>query len=225
MATDIRSTCERLVESAATLFGERGYRATTVGAIEEAAGLSPRAGAFYRHFPGKEAVLSAVIDQWVSDVRRFPDELAALLPLEDLRDELRVIARGTMQILDRQRPLFQALAKDPSAMPGLIERVHRDLVSVGYEQMAVSFRSQLRRRGADPSKAEVLAAVALSSLAHFHQDDALYGAPPGGVSRDAFVDAWIRTWDSALADRAPRPTDRTGSSRPTRRPPGPSKTR
>ncbi len=197
-------TRERLILAAAALFGELGFRATTVGAIEDAAGLSARSGAFYRHFPSKEAVLSAVVDRWVGDVRGFPDELAALLPLEDLQDELRVIARGTMQLLDRQRPLFLALARDPEAMPGLIERVHRELVAVGYEQMARSFRSQLRRRGAAPGPARSMAAVALSSLVHYHQDDALYGTPPGGVARSAFVETWIRTWEAALADRARR---------------------
>ncbi len=211
-------TRERLVVAAAALFGQLGFRATTVGAIEEAAGLSARSGAFYRHFPSKEAVLSAVVDRWVSDVRGFPDELAALLPLEDLRDELRVIARGTMQILDRQRPLFLALARDPEAMPELIERVHRELVTVGYEQMTRSFRSQLRRRGAATGPARAMAAVALSSLAHHHQDDALYGTPPGGVTREAFADAWVRTWDAALAERALRGAERPAVSGGRRRP-------
>jgi AcrR family transcriptional regulator len=196
-------TRERLIAAAATLFGELGYRRTTVGKIEHGAGLSPRSGAFYRHFASKEAVLSAVIDRWVGDVRGFPDELAALLPLEHPDDELRVIARGSMQVLDRQRPLFLALARDPEAMPLLIQRVHRDLVTVGYQQMTRAFRSQLRRRGGPDDGAEAMAAVALSSLAHYHQDLALYGQPPGGVGRDAYVEAWIQTWSAALSKRAP----------------------
>ncbi len=196
------STRERLVAAAATLIGESGFRATTVGSIEQAAGLSARAGAFYRHFASKDEVLSEVIDRWVSDVRGFPDDLAALLPLEDLTEELRVIARGSMRILDRQRPLFLALAHDPEAMPELIERVHRDLVTVGYKQMESTFRSQLRRRGGPIEPAAAMAALALSSLAHYHQDDALYGSPPANIARDEFLDEWVRTWDAALAARA-----------------------
>jgi AcrR family transcriptional regulator len=207
---------ERLINAAATLFGELGYRRTTVGQIEEEAGLSGRSGAFYRHFASKEAVLSAVVDRWVGDVRGFPEELAALLPLEHLEDELRVVARGSMQVLDRQRPLFLALARDPGAMPLLIRRVHCDLVTVGYEQMTRSFRSQLRRRGAPVHDAEAMAAVALSSLAHYHQDLALYGEPPGGVDRDAFVDAWIQAWAAALSQKASE-TDTAPLSPTTRR--------
>jgi AcrR family transcriptional regulator len=204
--TDAVPTRERLLTGAAALFGALGYRRTTVGKIEEAAGLSARSGAFYRHFASKEAVLSAVVDRWVADVRGAPEAVAALLPLEHLDDELRVIARGSMQVLDRQRPLFLALARDPEAMPVLIQRVHRDLVSVGYEQMARAFRSQLRRRGAPVDDAGAMAAVALSSLAHYHHDLALYGEPPGGVSRDAFVEAWVETWTAALSRRADAPT-------------------
>lgn len=191
-------TRQRLVNAAAELFGARGYTATTVANIEEAAQLAPKSGAFYRHFSSKDAVLSAVIDRWVDDVRAVPDEISALLPLDDLNAELQVIARGTMRVLDRQRPLFLALAKDPSAMPGLVERIQVDLVDVGYAQMTTWFRSQLRRRGADTKQANAFASVALSSLAHFHQDDALYGTPPGGTSRDAFVNAWVIAWRSTL---------------------------
>lgn len=191
-------TRDRLVAAAGELFGERGYTATTVADIEQAAQLSPKSGAFYRHFSSKDAVLSAVIDQWVNDVRAVPDEIAALLPLDDLNAELQVIARGSMRVLDRQRPLFLALAKDPASMPGLVERIQVDLVNRGYEQMAAWFRSQLRRRGADIEMAAAFAAVALSSLAHFHQDDALYGTPPGAVDRDAFVTAWITAWRATL---------------------------
>ena len=143
-------------------------------------------------------MLSAVIDQWVDDVRAVPDDVSALLPLDDLNAELQVIARGTMRVLDRQRPLFLALAKDPASMPGLVERIQADLVDVGYKQMTAWFQSQLRRRGADTKLARAFASVALSSLAHFHQDDALYGTPPGATSRVEFVNAWVIAWRSTL---------------------------
>ena len=45
------NTRDRLKEAALPLFAERGYAATSIAAIEAAAGLAPRAGAFYRHFP------------------------------------------------------------------------------------------------------------------------------------------------------------------------------
>jgi AcrR family transcriptional regulator len=192
------STRERVLESAMRLFAERGFRATTVGDIEAAAGLSPRRGALYRHFASKEAVFHACLDRWIADVTGFPSTVEAVLPLGDLRSELTVIARGSLQILARQRDLFRLLARDAIDFPELVARVHRELVTVGYEQMTTWFRSQLKAAGRPTADAPALAAVALSSLAHYRQDEAMYGSPPGDVDEVTFVRAWVDTWYGAL---------------------------
>lgn len=194
------STRDRLITVAAELFGERGYRATTVGDIEQAAGLSPRSGGFYKHFTSKHSVLEAVFERWARDVEGMPEQITALLPLEDLRAELTVIARGVLQVLSRQRPLFQLLARGAHEFPGLVERTHRQLVAVGYTLMTAWFADQLHARGRHDVDASALAAVALAALAHYRQDEVLYGVPPGGVDETAFVDAWVSTWAAALGD-------------------------
>lgn len=56
------STRRRILEAAATLFGERGYSETGLTDIVEGAGLST--GAFYYHFNSKEAVASAIVDDF-----------------------------------------------------------------------------------------------------------------------------------------------------------------
>lgn len=185
------STRERLVRAAMKLFGERGYRATKVGDIEAAAGLSPRAGAFYRHFPSKQAVLEVSLDRWVADVSQFPDAFASLLPLGDLRAELTVIARGSLQVLGRQRELFRVLSHGVGDVPGFAERVHAELISRGYRQMAGWLGGVLGDRGRAADQAEALAAVAIGALVHYCEDRAVYGTPPAGVGEDDFVDAWV----------------------------------
>jgi AcrR family transcriptional regulator len=52
-----------VLDAAATLFGERGFADVGMHDIAEQIGLT--AGAIYRHFPGKEAVLEAVLDDAV----------------------------------------------------------------------------------------------------------------------------------------------------------------
>jgi AcrR family transcriptional regulator len=183
------------------LFAARGFRATTVGDIEAEAGLVPRRGALYRHFPSKEAVFEACLERWIADVKGFPATIEALLPLDDLRSELTVIARGSLQILARQRDLFSFLARDAIDFPQLVARVHDELVAVGYRQLSAWFRAQLRATDATPDEAEALAAVALSSLAHYRQDEAIFGAPPGDVGESGFVDAWVETWHAAIVSR------------------------
>ena len=49
------------------LFAAQGFRGTTVGEIEAAAGLAPRAGGLYKHFRSKEEVLEAGIDRHLAE--------------------------------------------------------------------------------------------------------------------------------------------------------------
>jgi AcrR family transcriptional regulator len=177
------------------LFDERGYRATTVGDIEEAAGLSPRAGAFYRHFASKEEVFRAALDRWINDVRTFPRLVGELLPLDDLRAELTVVAKGSLRLLDRQHQLFRFLAREGDAFPALVAQVHDDLVAQGYRQMERFLADRLGRDRVD-AEVRALAAIALGSLVHYRQDQAIYGHPPAGASEDAFVDAWVDLWST-----------------------------
>ena len=64
-------TRERIVSEATRLFAVNGFSGTTVGYIEAAAGLAPRAGGFYKHFRSKEEVLSAAIDRHVDEMERI----------------------------------------------------------------------------------------------------------------------------------------------------------
>ena len=43
-----RTTPERLVEAGITLFSDQGFKGTTVGELEQAAGLTPRRPSFLR---------------------------------------------------------------------------------------------------------------------------------------------------------------------------------
>ena len=60
-------TKAKLLQAALELFAARGYNATTVDAIAEAAGVS--AGLLYHHFTSKPAVLQAIFEQSLADVQ------------------------------------------------------------------------------------------------------------------------------------------------------------
>ena len=91
------STRERIVTQAIRLFARHGFSGTTVGDIEQAAGLAPRAGGLYKHFRSKDDLVLAFLEQreqiwtygWVEgEARRrgaTPDE--QLLAIFDLFDE------------------------------------------------------------------------------------------------------------------------------------------
>jgi AcrR family transcriptional regulator len=71
----VTTTPERIMAVALDLFSDRGYEATSMRDIAAALGLS--AGAFYHHFPSKEAVLIAVCEPLVEGMGRFAAEAKA----------------------------------------------------------------------------------------------------------------------------------------------------
>lgn len=97
------NTRDRIKAAALALFAERGFAGTSIGAIEEAAGLAPRAGAFYRHFSGKEALFEELARERITET---PDELDldAVAELGDTRAELVALARRFEAATERQRP-------------------------------------------------------------------------------------------------------------------------
>ena len=62
------------MDVALDLFGQRGYDATSMRDIAGRLGLSP--GAFYHHFPSKEALLVALCQPLVDGMTRFAEEAA-----------------------------------------------------------------------------------------------------------------------------------------------------
>src|ERR1700712_2380850 len=71
-------TRQRLLDEGMRLFAERGFRATAVGDIEAAAGLQPRRGALYKHFPSKQALLEAAVRSHLDRAAAGADLIGAL---------------------------------------------------------------------------------------------------------------------------------------------------
>jgi len=77
-------TREQIIEAAMGLFAERGYHATTIADIAEAADVSPRT--FFSYFPSKEAVVFHNLDR---DLDSLANTLRDRLPGETAFDALR----------------------------------------------------------------------------------------------------------------------------------------
>ncbi|NKB99936.1 MAG: TetR family transcriptional regulator [Pseudomonadales bacterium] len=97
------NTKDRIVQAALELFVEKGYQKTSIGNIEMGAGLVPRAGAFYRHFESKQALLIEIAKSRLSET---PDnfEIDRLADFGDTRAELIAIALKYEEAAIRQRP-------------------------------------------------------------------------------------------------------------------------
>lgn len=69
----------RLLELAAELFHERGYAATTMRNIAEAAGM--KSGSLYYHFSSKDEILDQVLEQGIGEaIRGFENAMEAVGP-------------------------------------------------------------------------------------------------------------------------------------------------
>src|ERR671915_184096 len=77
-------TREQIIEAALRLFAERGYHATTIADIAEAAEVAPRT--FFSYFPSKEAVVFHNVDR---DMDALAATLRDRLPGETAFDALR----------------------------------------------------------------------------------------------------------------------------------------
>lgn len=62
---------DHVLDTAAALFAEAGYESATTNAIAARAGIS--IGSLYQFFPNKEAILEALVERYVTDLRTVLD--------------------------------------------------------------------------------------------------------------------------------------------------------
>lgn len=133
------ATRERVLESAATLFSEHGFDATSVESIAAAAGIT--AAGMYRHFPTKDALLLAVAERATrtSAARRalgagqLSTELAALFaeytaPGQTVRRRLSIeLSRAAARndAISQGLTRYNALLRE--SLEGTIRRAHPGL--------------------------------------------------------------------------------------------------
>jgi len=112
-------------QHALRLFRERGYAATTVEQIAEAAEVSP--STFFRYFPTKEdVVLYDVLDP--PALAAFRAQPAELSPIQALRGAMRaVFADLPAEELEVQRERDRLIRSVPELRAGMLEEFARNL--------------------------------------------------------------------------------------------------
>jgi AcrR family transcriptional regulator len=193
-------TRERIVDAALRLFAERGYHGTSVGEIEAAAGLSPRSGAIYKHFPSKRAVLEAAIDQRMAAYDEA-DTLLGLVPFGDLRAELTVLARYTLDQIRGQQQILRVLMKEGERFPELRDEFHDRLVQGGWERTLRWWRARCQHHGVPEGDAEATVVALFSPLIFHPVMVTLFGRAPAGVDEDRLIAAWVEMALAGLRER------------------------
>jgi AcrR family transcriptional regulator len=178
------------------LFAERGFKATTVGEIEEAAGLVPRSGGLYKHFPSKRALFEEGVERHIRGVEGV-ERIVDLLPIGDLRSELTLVARWLLAELSSEREVVTLLEKEGAAFPEQRDRFFTAVVQRGY-----TYAAQLARRwlkdipNADAIDVEALASLVVGSIVAYRRTEWTFGADPLGVDEERFVQTFVDVFAS-----------------------------
>lgn len=173
------------------LFAARGYRGTSVGEIEKAAGLAPRSGALYQHFDGKRQVLELALERQLASLRDLGSALE-MLPLGDLRAELTLMARWNLASLDARRPLATFLRREGDRLPvELREELYRKLVGDPYAQVVGWLRERIEAQGAAEPDLDSLAFILIEPMSSFRTMQWLFDKTPGDVDDERLVETWV----------------------------------
>lgn len=188
-------TRDRLVDEAMRLFGEQGYRATSVAQIEAAAGLTPGSGGLYHHFRSKELLLEAGIDRHLDRVRALRDIGEIFEGLADMRSELTVLGRFTLEVLDEEAQLLRIVSSELRDRPQKLADAVQKMLADSYRQLARWIERQVPN--IEAGQAVSTATVALNALfGHRASRDVL--GDNGSLDDETVVAEWVEFVASRL---------------------------
>lgn len=153
-------TRKRILAAALVCFSEKGYDASAVADICESAGVSK--GAFYHHFPTKQAIFLALLSDWLGELE------ARLLPTRDGEGSvpetlahMADLSGGVFSAASGQLPLFLEFwiqaKRDPAVWNETIEPYHH------YQQIfAGLIQSGITEGSLRPVSPDVTAKVIVS---------------------------------------------------------------
>lgn len=189
MVPNRHPTADRLIKVGLELFAAHGVAGTPIVRIEEAAGLAPGSGAFYKHFRSKDELLDAAIE----DAEEFTGagaELFAAFEAADLLDEARFIARGTWLMFDSHRDLSLVMTRETVRPPRYTHGPD------GWPGYGFAFVADWLQRKVDAGEVVVpdphaTAMVLMDALTDYWLQRQVEADEPYGVGQERFLDAWV----------------------------------
>ena len=173
-----------LVALAGELFAQKGYRATTVREIADAAGIL--SGSLYHHFDSKESIGDEILSGFINDV--LADYRAAVTSGGSPADVLEQIVRSTSRTLSRHRAALAMLQNDWSyfsAQPrfGYLRKALREFEQTWIGQLGRGVAEGTFRSDLDPALTYRLLRDVLWIPAAWHRS--------AGYTTDQVVDAFL----------------------------------
>src|SRR5215472_7595504 len=139
-----------LVVLAGELFAQKGYRATTVREIADAAGIL--SGSLYHHFDSKESIGDEILSSFINEV--LADYRGAVASAASPRAAIEQIVRSTSLTLSRHRAALAMLQNDWSYFASLprfayLPKALREIERIWVTQLEAGKESGLFRADLD----------------------------------------------------------------------------
>lgn len=191
-----RKTREAIVEAAMALFDAKGFDATTIAEIADAAEIAPRT--FFAYFPSKEDVVFSDFDVALDAMRqRFTERPADEGAIDALRNWIAEMV-GELDPADERQRFRRALIQNNDSLHDH-DRAQRGRFQ---EALAAALRDDFGGPDSD-LRAQMVAAAAISALATMTDDpvatEARFGDDPMTVVDEAL--AFVRGGIAALESR------------------------
>jgi AcrR family transcriptional regulator len=185
-----------MVAIAAELFAQKGYRATTVREIADAAGIL--SGSLYHHFDSKESIGDEILSGFINEV--LADYRAAVAEATDPRVALEQIVRTTSRTLAQHRAALTMLQNDWNYFASqprfayLLKAV-REFERIWITQLEAGRQAGLFRADLDPKLTYRLLQDVLWIPAQWRRTR--------GYSADQVIDGFLRILFEGIAAAAP----------------------
>lgn len=199
--TEAASTKDRLLAEGMRLFARQGFRATTVGQIEAAAGLQPRRGALYRHFPSKEALLDEAVRRHLDSVRARRTEVVQGVP-GDVGDEALALGRYVLDELTSQRAVVDVFEQEGDRVADQRDAFREQVSDAGYRVMAEALRRWIGAASAPGPAADFdvdgAAVLLLGALINLHRSTWTFAGPPLALDEARILAAWAALCETVV---------------------------
>jgi AcrR family transcriptional regulator len=179
-------TVDRILDAAARLFDERGYRGTTTNHVAEAAGIS--VGSLYQYFPNKDSLLVALAERHLAETAEaFGARLAELAAREPTIDEVtRSLVALALERNDSSQ-LHALLFTDAPRTPELVAQF--DALTAAIADDLARHLVRAGRAGEMPERRAALLVAAVDAAVH----EIVRRCPKGPQRSDALDDLvdWV----------------------------------
>lgn len=176
------TTRERLIESARTLFAERGLRGVTTHDIARDAGFA--SGTFYLHFPDKRALFRELVAESIAALRDRLTKSAA--GASSVADAVRSHATAMIAFAEEQRDLVRILFSADVDAAVVSADALDDLAAA-----IAAGRRERRSPGAEGSDLDVTV-LSQALVGMWARVVAWWVADPARASRDAVIETLTR---------------------------------